>query len=87
MFKCFGIRKPDPLTSPDRGTLKIKKESSKFLLILSLIRGEIERGLVLFQQLLIKERRFKMIGLWKLIFKHFFTNVTFLLKKIGVKFL
>ncbi len=57
MFKCCGIRKPDPLNPPHRGTLKIKKERPKFLLILSPIRGEIERGLLCLQQLLIKERK------------------------------
>ncbi len=34
MFKCCGIRKPDPLNPPHRGILKIKKEKlPKFLLI------------------------------------------------------
>ena len=56
MFKCCGIRKPDPLNPPHRGTLKIKKETPKFLLILFPMSGEIERGLLCFQQLLIKER-------------------------------
>jgi hypothetical protein len=46
MFKCCGIRKPDPLNPPDMGTLKIKNERPKFLLILSPMRVEIERGLV-----------------------------------------
>ncbi len=53
MFKCCGIRKPDPLNTPHRGTLKIKNERPKFLLILSPMRGEIERGLLF----LIKWRR------------------------------
>ena len=57
MFKCCGIRKPDPLNPPHRGTLKIKKERPKFLLNLFPMRGEIERGLLCFQQLLIKERK------------------------------
>ncbi len=56
MFKCCGIRKPDPLTPPHRGTLKIKKERPKFILILYLIQEEIERGIVCFQQFLIIER-------------------------------
>jgi hypothetical protein len=62
MFKCCGIRKPDPLNPPHRGTLKIKKEMPKFLPILSPIRREIERGLLCFQQLLIKERNKKLKG-------------------------
>ncbi len=56
MFKCCGIYKPDPLNTPDRGTLNVRTESPEILLVLSPMRGEIERGFVCFQQLLIKER-------------------------------
>jgi hypothetical protein len=47
---------PTPLNTPDRGTLNVSKERPELFLILSPTREEIERGLVLFQQLLIKER-------------------------------
>jgi hypothetical protein len=61
MFKCCGISKPDPLNPPHRGTLNVRTERPELLLVLSPMRGEIERGLVCFQQLLIKERRFFVI--------------------------
>ena len=57
MFKCCGISKPDPLNPPDRGTLNVRTERPELLLVLSPMRGEIERGLLCFQQLLIKERK------------------------------
>ncbi len=57
MFKCCGISKSDPLNPPHRGTLNVRTERPEFLLILSPMRGEIERGLVLFQQLLVNERK------------------------------
>ncbi len=56
MFKCCGISKPDPLNPPHRGTLNVRTERPELLLVLSPMRGEIEKGLVCFQQLLIKER-------------------------------
>ena len=56
MFKCCGISKPDPLNPPHRGTLNVRTERSELLLVLSPMSGEIERGLLCFQQLLIKER-------------------------------
>ncbi len=59
MFKCCGISKPDPLNPPHRGTLNVRTEKPEFLLVLSLMMGEIKRGLVCFQQLLIKERKVK----------------------------
>ncbi len=56
MLKCCGISKPDPLNPPHRGTLNVRTERPELLLPLFPHRGEIERGLVCFQQLLIKER-------------------------------
>ncbi len=56
MFKCCGISKPDPPKSPHRGTLNVRTEKPELLLVLSPMRGEIEWGLVCFQQLLVKER-------------------------------
>ncbi len=47
---------PTPLNPLHRGTLNVRTEKPELLLVLSPIRGEIEKGLVLFQQLLVKER-------------------------------
>jgi hypothetical protein len=57
MFKCCGISKPDPLNPHHRGTLNVRTERPELLLVLYPMRGEIESGLVCFQQLLIKERK------------------------------
>ncbi len=70
MFKCCGISKPDPLNPPHRGTLNVRTERPE--LFLSSMRAEIERGLLCFQQLLIKERYFNLIqsGIYiRIIFK------------------
>ena len=56
MFKCCGISKPDPLNPTHRGTLNVRTERPELLLALSHMREDSERGLVCFQQLLIKER-------------------------------
>ncbi len=48
--------KHNPLNPPHSGTLNVRTERPELLLVLSPMRGELERGFVCFQQLLIKER-------------------------------